>query len=114
MTSTDEEQVRPPESAPANIPVTPKEFDTAEHASSFGHTIAYAVREISRYINLERLDGITVAFDYDQALADVDGGFDVSRPLRRTSDDKLIGVAMAVPVLRDSTPKSHLVFHAPT
>ena len=99
--------------APENIHVTLKGFQEESRAKSFGNTIAAMVRCISEWINLERLDGITVAFDYDAALAELDRGFPASRRLIRTNNDRLVGVAMAPAVLRWQTVKGHLVFYAP-
>lgn len=105
--------VYPPETAPENIPVSLRNFHDAEQAEHFGPIIASTVRTISRCIDLERLDGITVSFDYDDALAQLDRGFQPGRPLTRTADDHIQGVAMAAPVLRDGVVKAHLVFSAP-
>lgn len=109
-----EENDSPFPTAPENIAVSARNFAETEKAERFGHTIANTVRAISRYIDLERLDGITVAFDYDEALAELDRGYQATRALTRTSDDKLLGVAMAAAVLRDGVVKGHLVFDAPS
>lgn len=75
--------------------------------------IGVIIRDISCLINLERLDGVTVAYDYDEALAQFDRGYQSNRPLTRTADSRLLGVAMAPAVLRNGIVKGHLVFHAP-
>jgi hypothetical protein len=103
----------PPESAPDSIPVSLRGFADAAHAERFGHKIANTVRALSRYIDVERLDGITVAFDYDNALAELDRGYEASRALTRTNDDGLVGVAMTPAVMRNGVVKAHLVFYAP-
>ena len=103
----------PPQTAPESIPVSVRGFADATEAENFGHEIALTVRSISCYINLSRLDGITVAFDYDDALAELDRGYEPTRVLARTSDDRAIGVAMAPAVVRDGVVKGHLVFYAP-
>ena len=56
---------------------------------------------------------VTIAHDYEDALAQLDRGYQATRPLTRTADDQLLGVAMAPAVLRDGVVKAHLVFHAP-
>lgn len=116
--STDEERepeeaTLPPASAPDSIPVSLRGFADAAHAERFGHTIANTVRALSRHIDVERLDGITVAFDYDNALAEFDRGYEASRALTRTNDDGLVGVAMTPAVMRNGVVKAHLVFYAP-
>jgi hypothetical protein len=102
-----------PPTAPTSIAVSLRGFADAAFAEPFANTIAAAVRTISCYINLERLDGITVAFDYDEALAQLDRGYQASKPLTRTGTDQLVGVAMTPAVLRNGAVKSHMVFHAP-
>ena len=111
--TSDDEQGIPPPTAPLSIGVSLRGFADRAAAERFGDVIANAVRAISSHINMERLDGITVAFDYDQALAELDRGYQASRPLARTASDQLVGVAMAPTVLRNGTVKSHMVFHAP-
>ncbi|QFI70519.1 hypothetical protein [Sinorhizobium alkalisoli] len=80
-----------------------------------GKKLAYCVgdyvRELSRYINLERLDGITIAVDYNEALLDLDRGCETDH--RLTPSSELVeGVAMAPSVIRDGVLKSHLVLNA--
>lgn len=108
-----EEPTVPPPTAPASIGVNLRGFADKTSAERFGNVIADAVRAISCWINLERLDGITVAFDYDEALAQLDRGIQASRPLTRTSTKQLVGVAMTPAVLRNGIVKSHMVFNAP-
>jgi hypothetical protein len=81
-------------------------------ATAMANAVASYIRSISRYINLERLDGVTVAHDYDDALLGLDRGVEGLRPLTRSNDDQLVGVAMAPAVLRDGAVKVHMVFNA--
>jgi len=99
--------------APVDIGVSLRGFEDRVSAERFGKVIAEVVRSISCYINMERLDGITVAFNYDEALDQLDRGYQASRPLTRTASEQLAGVAMTPAVLRDGAVKSHMVFHAP-
>ncbi len=107
------EEDLPEPSAPESFPVSARGFADATEAEDFARYIALTVRLISQYMDLSRLDGITVAFDYDDALAELDRGYEPSRPLTRTSGDRMIGVAMAPAVIRDGVVKAHLVFCAP-
>lgn len=66
---------------------------------------------ISQSIDLTNLDGVTVAFDYDEALAELDRGYDTTYTLTATKD-AAIGVAMAPTVIRDGVIKTHLVLNA--
>lgn len=96
---------------PESISVSLRGFDTEEHARAFGDLVATYVREISRCINLSALDGITVAWDYAQALLDLDRGY--ATPLKLTPSEGLVyGVAMTPAVIRDGKIKSHMLFNA--
>ena len=70
------------------------------------------MRQISRAIDLGRLDGITLAYDYSAALAEVDRGYPHAMAPTATSTSEIVGVAMAVNVIRDELVKAHLVFDA--
>lgn len=108
------EPTLPPPTAPASIPVTVSGgFKSEEHATRFANLLAELVRTISCVIDLERLDGITVADDYDRALRELDRGYESSRPLTRSDDDRIVGVAMAPAVLRGDVVKARLIFYAP-
>src|ERR1700728_2515316 len=78
-----------------------------EDAKRLGELIWLFVRELSRIIDLEHLDGITVADDYPAALRDLDRGFEATRPLTPTTENAT-GVAMTPAVLRDGVLKSHI------
>ncbi|MDF0522197.1 hypothetical protein P0R31_33690 [Bradyrhizobium yuanmingense] len=101
----------PQATAPECIPVSLKGFDTEEHARAFGNLVADYTRALSRYIDLAALDGITIAFDYNQALLDIDHGYETSRKLT-PSEGIALGVAMTPAVMRAGVVKSHMLFHA--
>jgi len=101
----------PPPSAPENISISLRGFDTEDHARAFGNMLATYVRELSRHIDLSALDGVTVAFDYAHALLDLDRGYETSHRLT-PSEGIVYGVAMTPSVMRDGRVKSHMVFHA--
>ncbi len=101
----------PPPTAPDNISVQLRCFDTEDHARNFGNLVATYVRELSRRIDLSGLDGITISYDYAQALLDLDRGYETSH--RLTPSTRLaIGVAMTPVVIRDGVIKSHMLFNA--
>jgi hypothetical protein len=103
--------VESPPTAPENLSVSLRAFDTEQHAREFGNLIACYARELSRYIDLSGLDGITVAHDYSQALAELDRGYATSHRLT-PSEEFVIGIAMTPSVLRDGKLKSHIVLSA--
>lgn len=101
------------ETAPSQFAISMRGFADSQSAQHFGQLVGRAIRRLSRGIELSRLDGVTVAFDYPEALTSIERGFVTSRTLQSTNDEHLVGVAMMVPVLRDGVVKGHLVFSAP-
>jgi hypothetical protein len=101
----------PPPTAPENLSISLRGFDTEEHARAFGNLVATYVRTLSSYIDLTTLDGITIASDYAQALLDLDRGYDTKHKLT-PSEGIVLGVAMTPSVIRDGKVKSHMLFNA--
>ncbi len=104
----------PPPTAPETISLSVSGGSPSEEAARyFGNYVGELIRALSRYMDLDRLDGVTIADDYDGALERLDRGFQASRPLSRSNDERITGVAMAAPVMRAGVVKSHLVFYRP-
>ncbi len=61
--------------------------------------------------DLIALDGVTVAVDYDQALLELDRGYETSHKLTATKSH-VVGVAMTPSVIRQDELKSHIVLNA--
>ena len=96
---------------PENFSVCARAFDTEQRARSVGEAIGSCIRLLSERFDLSNLDGVTVAYDYSQALLDLDRGFDSSHKLI-PSDENAIGIAMTPSVLREGILKSHIVLNA--
>jgi hypothetical protein len=105
------EDEAPPETVPAQWSTTMKGFAAEADAQHVGEFVVGYVKELSRYIDLRGLEGVTVAFDYRAALREVDLGFETTQTLE-PSDDLAVGIAMTASVLRDGEVKSHMVFNA--
>jgi hypothetical protein len=101
----------PPPTAPADFGISLQKFATEEEARKLGGILWSVIQTISGLIDMERLDGVTVSFDYDEALSTVDRGMEGLRPLSR-SDGEVVGIAMSPAVLRNGVVKVHLVFSA--
>lgn len=108
---TDTEPELPPATAPASIPMSMRGFASSDDAHRLANKIAGLTRLISSHIDLSRLDGITVAYDYDDALAQLDRGKEGLKALSRSNDDNLIGVGMSPAVLRDGQVRVHIVLN---
>jgi hypothetical protein len=100
-----------PPTAPENYNIRLDGFESKELAEAFGQLLGFHVHCISRVINLSRLDGITVAYDFEGALKTLDRGFPSTLTLAPTSDFAQ-GVAMTPAVKRDGIAKAHMVFNA--
>ena len=101
----------PPMTAPDSFSVTVDCFESEEDATSYANLIGQYVREVSRYIDLARLDGVTIANDYVKSLSNIDRGYESNHTLTPT-EDHAIGVAMTPAVLRDGKVKSHIIIDA--
>jgi hypothetical protein len=88
-------------------------FDTEEHANEIGALVSECLTAVASELNLDLddLDGVTVAHDYARALAELDRGFVASKPLTPTSD-LAEGIAMTPAVQRGGCVKAHIVLHA--
>jgi hypothetical protein len=86
-------------------------FATTEAANAASTRVARAIDELASdlQLSLAGLDGVTIAHDYDAALAQLDRGYEASSPLTRTKDGTGEGCAMAALVLRNNQVMSHLV-----
>lgn len=100
-----------PPTLPENLSLTARGFSTEEEARELGTAVLDCVRILSRRFNLSRLDGITVAHDYHQALASLDRGYETKHVLT-PSDGHAVGIAMTPSVIRDGRLMSHIVFNA--
>lgn len=63
-------------------------------------------------MDLGRLDGITVGFDFGEAVDSVELGFGSDRAKQYTNDGDFICVGKAMNVMRDGVVKSHVVYNA--
>lgn len=101
----------PPSTVPA-CQVSVRDFDNTEAANQLGEIVGAWVHAIGSFMDLANLAGVTVAINYDSALADIDQGMDGLRPLDRTDTPELQGVAKTCQVVRGGAVKSHIVFNA--
>lgn len=117
---SDTESVREPENEQAarssslssTVSMTLSGFESEEAAHKFAGTFQTYLYEIGRVIDLERLDWVTVAYDYSAALAAIDRGVPGTAQLTATSENYGTGVAMTPAVLREGIVKAHMVYNA--
>ena len=110
MSETDEQATRPT-TAPDSFVASARAFDSEDRAKELGSLVGICMRELSRQFDLSRLEGVTVAYDYAQALLDLDRGYESTFRLT-ASDTYAVGIAMTSSFIRDGTLKSHVLLNA--
>lgn len=100
-----------PKTAPLQFQICSSGFATEDHAVRLAQLVGQYIHELSRHIDLSQLDGVTLAFDYVQALSNLDRGYESSYQLA-PSDRLVVGVAMTPNVMREGVIKSHIVLNA--
>jgi hypothetical protein len=106
-----EEFMRRPSTAP-DVGVDLRGFATREQAQLVGGQVNGFVQMSGRFLNLRRLKEVIVAWDYDAALAGIDRGAPVGKPLKATRDALGVGIAMAPAVLDGGEARAVIVFNA--
>lgn len=89
------------ETLPSNCAVNIRgwENDNEAEAREFGQGVMSIAKQLSRYLDLSRLESIVIGWDYPEALASVDRG-DGMPPAAPTANEYGRGGAMAVHVIR--------------
>lgn len=85
------------------VNITLQGFPTEQDGNDAGALVAECLSLIALQLGMDlaRLDGMTIAHDYDRALAQLDRGFTASTVLTRTVDEAAVGVAMTPRVMRN-------------
>jgi hypothetical protein len=106
-----EEVLKSPTTMPS-IGATLRGFNNTEDAERVGASVLSFLRYFGTFLNLTRLQAVTIAADYSQALLEIERGIETTQPLTATNDEVGVGVAMSVMVMKDGVPYSHLVLNA--
>lgn len=110
---TEAELPVPESTLPSNLQLHLRGFaPDAEFTSRFAAALSEVLIECGRLFDLERLDGVTVGYDYADSLASVDLGFQSTRAREYTKTDRIVGVAKSMNVLREGRVMSHVVYDA--
>ncbi|WP_313124854.1 hypothetical protein [Pseudescherichia sp.] len=94
-----------------NIRLNLSGYRDQKTAELVGNNIGAVIRALAEQINLINLDGVTVSYDYEHALASLDRGVETLKKLTPSSGD-VVGVAMTPMVIRDGEIKNHIVINA--
>lgn len=92
--------------------VTLADFGDDVLAKEYAGILQSVISALARDLPLETLDAITIAVDYERALASLDRGDPALPPASSGALGYGIGVAKPVAVVRDGQPKQHLVLAA--
>ena len=71
--------------------------------------IKILVAEVAQFLQLERLDGITIGNDYPMLLRTVDRGIKNAPPVETVSSEVGVGIAQTIRVMRSGVAKGHIV-----
>src|SRR5260370_5146881 len=85
-------------------------FANQVEADKVGGPARIYLQLFGAFLNLERLEAVTIAHDYDAALGALDTG--TGRTQAATRDGFAVGTAMRVRLLRDGRPKAQLCFYS--
>lgn len=88
------------------------DFGDAILAKEIADIVQAVVAQLSRELPLHDLDGLTIATDYDAALASLDRGDPTLPPVASGAVNYGLGVARPVTVFRDGQRREHLVVAA--
>ena len=67
------------------------------------------VADVAQALQLERLDGITIGYDYPTLLQTVDRGIENAPPVETVSPEVGTGIAQTITVIRSGVAKGHVV-----
>lgn len=96
------------------IPFTLRGFPDEATGREASRRVSVVLEESSSQLclSMQGLDGVTIAFDYNAALTEIQRGFQSSGVLTPTVDDAAVGVAMSPLVKRDGKVLTHIVLSA--
>lgn len=107
----DQVSEEPQTSTPTDLSASARNYAREEDARAIGSNVLGLINIFGQHINLETLDGVTLAYDYGEALRELDRGVETSSELS-FSKEWGIGIAMTPAVLREGVLKSHILFNA--
>lgn len=103
----------PPSTVPATTTLNLRSLGSDQAWNErFAGNLRYLVVECGRFMDLRLLEGVTVGFDYDDALNSVDLGYESSVAKGYTKEDGLVGVGKLLRVRREDGIKAHIVIDA--
>lgn len=97
---------------PANTQIQLRGFNESKETQNFIAALKDVLLDCGEMMDLGRLAGITVGFDFDDAVQSVELGIESSHAKSYTKDGDFICVGKAMNVIRDGMVMSHVVYNA--
>ena len=103
----------PPSTVPAHVQLSLLGLGAdTEWNQRFQQSLVDLIKVCGRFMDLQLLDGVTVGFDYDDALESVDLGYESATAKGYTNSNGLIGVGKTLRVRRKDQVRAHIVLNA--
>lgn len=87
-------------------------FAQTEELQTFADALRDLMVELSTVMDLSRLDGVTVGYDFDAAIKSVDLGYETTHGYTYTNNADFVCIGKAMNVKRDGVVKQHVVYNA--
>lgn len=97
---------------PSNTNLCLMGFAQNEEMRKFADALQDLMIELSTVMDLSRLDGVTVGYDFDAAIKSVDLGYANTHGHSYTNNGDYICVGKALNVMRAGVVKQHVVYNA--
>lgn len=101
----------PQTTTPTDLTALARNYAREEDARAIASNVLELISIFGQHMDLRTLDGVTLDYDYAEALKTLDRGVETSSELTASKEWGL-GVAMTPAVLRDGSLKSHILFNA--
>lgn len=102
---------KPPPLTPISYQLSFVDLGAEEEVAALSEKAQYLVAQLRPLFDLDRLDGITFASDFQAALTEMERGFDINTTPEGIPDHIAQGASIAL-VVREGVTKVRIVFHA--
>jgi hypothetical protein len=97
---------------PVSTQIQLRGFNECKETQDFIAALSDILMDCSEMMDLSRLAGVTVGFDFHDAVQSVELGFESTHAKSYTNDGDFVCVGKAMNVIRDGVVMSHVVYNA--
>lgn len=97
---------------PSSTQIQLRGFNECKETQDFIAALKDVLLDCGEMMDLGRLAGVTVGFDFDDAVQSVELGFESAHAKSYTNDGDFVCVGKAMNVIRDGVVMSHVVYNA--